>query len=321
MRVKTILVSAGLLVLGAAAGVYVQSKSVVDRSASQTAAAVKETLPSTEPAPKQAVETTPLSAPAVHSNSSPEIQDIIDSCNINEEQLKSHPLYAEELRRTAPLKTNIPELGAYRGLPLDSIEKLAAAGDSLAMAAAGYAELQLASGINTIDPVDFHDNIGEFTSPLGNKRDRAAIDHLDRASYWLYEAALHGRVSAYADLQSVNRARFGSVTNQGLLDEQDVSASGKKAWLVEEFVHNRVFGNIAPQLLVTTEGYMEARVFRKELEVDPDQFLADNPNIQAAIDQQVEIFQRDREEAGLEAIEISPPRIPIEEMIAEICSQ
>lgn len=231
----------------------------------------------------------------------------------------SHPMVMDESERLAPLLVAGPSADAYRDLSQNDIARMAAAGDSMAMAMLGAKEYLSAFGSDA-DPADWLERPGGLGvgqraagSPALTPQQ---VDALDRSAHWLYEAAVNGRLFALVNYANVLESRFGGARELDWIEDDDLPEGQSPPYeLIPSVVYAVTLFELEPQL---KEG-----VFGLAFEEGMKSMLArsDRRLLDRVVDEQVRLFQQARDDIAADAPALPPSRYTEEEIRAEFCQR
>lgn len=234
-----------------------------------------------------------------------------ESC-LTLEQLESHPILVEDAYRFDSVATKGPTIAAYRGLSAAELRGLASQGDSAAMAVLGAMSILRAKKLpeNKAVPYLMHEETGLQTSQLARPPDSVTAAHLEEASEWFYQSALHGRVLALHHVGDLLWMQKGGPVELGWIDkaEYDSLASFPKNALLPANVYNALAFEIAPELQSGPYGTMMSELMlRSELQQKIVKSLGDR-------------FREDLHAAGLPPISVTASAAPpFEELKSLLC--
>ncbi len=244
-------------------------------------------------------------------NLAPGPQDYAAGC-LSFAQLESDPILAEEYARIDLLATSGPTIESYRGLPSAQLGNLAIQGDSAAMAVLGAISVMRAMSLPEENAVAYlllevpGVQSFEFEQPL----EPETAKHLEEASDWFYEAAVHGRLLALQNAGEIIAVAAGTPIELGWIqqDEYETLEGYEQHALDPTNVYGALAFEIAPELRSGPLGTMIA-------ELTPG-----GERQQLVLNELAWRFNQDREAAGLPPIEIPESTAPsMEELESMLC--
>lgn len=167
----------------------------------------------------------------------------------SESELTNHPSILNELSRLAPFSTlNSNDIEPFRGLSEDELISFANQGDSAAMAVLGSMYVMRAQGSPDSAAVD------QFLPPEESTFRRYKVppnqeELFEKAAYWFYESALHGRLLALENLGTVLTFKRTSPVDLGWMTEKEFDdwKESEKYFSIYE-VYRGLAYSIAPEL-------------------------------------------------------------------------
>lgn len=227
------------------------------------------------------------------------------------EQIKTHPMFAEDFGRLDSVAVTGPTIASYRGLSSAELNALATQGDSAAMAVLGAVSLLKARNMTEDSAVPFL--LYEDVSLHGYFRKDAlepeAIKHLEEAYGWFYKSALHGRILALGYAGESIGAVEGGPVGLGWIEEDEYEGLRglRQSAFTPMTVYSALAFEIAPQLRDGPSGIIYEMLPR------------DEPQATILVEL-VKQFEKDREVAKLPPIEIAESTAPpMEEVRAMLC--
>lgn len=237
------------------------------------------------------------------------------SC-LSPEQLETHPAFAKELERLDPVMTNGPAMDSYRYLGRKALLDLADQGDSGAMAVLGAMDLLRFRGLDEARAVAYlrYEDIGLRNRAAQQSPSAAALDDLQTAQDWFYQAALHGRLYALTEMAWLYSWRQQGPVELGWISAKDYDTldnSGLTA-IDPVNVYNDVVHRLAPNLEDGPIGQLLGDM--------RDAFVRPSARQAAIVDELANQFERDRRVAGLPPVVVPEYRGPaLEELQALLC--
>ncbi len=207
--------------------------------------------------------------------------------------------------RFESIRIDVEQLGNYRGLGIDQLKSLAVQGDADAMIVLTMAVVTEAIGLGDTKAVPLAQ--GEIDPDRAGLNKAVVLDKLKElelskeASYWLYEAAVHGRLEAFA--QAGGPLEGFTAVDMGWLDAEayaEVPAKHQRL-LDPESVYATAYFLIDPNLLPSgaEAGYEQWQ---------SDQRDAYGPFFDSIVQPLADRFVADMENRGLSMPEIAPRR-------------
>lgn len=234
-----------------------------------------------------------------------------ESC-LSPGQIESHPMFNADYRRLDAVAISGPTIGSYRGLSSTELRNLATQRDSAAMAVLGAISLLRTRNIAEDKAVPYllGEDAALYTYTSNGQLEPEAIEHLEEAYRWFYEAALHGRLLALPFAGEAIGALEGGAVGMGWIekDEYDALRGFSKSAFMPMTVYNALAFEIAPQLREGPSGMIY-------------EMIPSNDRQKTIVAALAEEFEKDREEANLPPIEIAestaPPLEDIRSMLCE----
>lgn len=232
---------------------------------------------------------------------------------INEGLLESHPMMWEELERLAPFETRGNSIFSYRGLSEANLLTLADQQDSAAMTVLGAMHEVRARDLPDSKAVPYlmleEKELPSYSYNL--PLSEAQVANLEKAAYWYYQAALHGRLMALTDvgyqllMLQRNPVDLGWVSQE----EYDLLSGVERGSFNAFNVYNAAVYTIAPELEIgvfTERADVGRHVAKRFADIVP-------PLVQK--------YSSDRANLGLPPISVPvsklPPPSELEELLCE----
>ena len=132
------------------------------------------------------------------------------------------PLIAADADRLEPYMTNHPSMSNYRGIDMAALNQLAEQGDSAAMVVLATSYSLEAFGLDNSAPTDYL--AGQrplvITEQAFSGESQITRLGLELARYWFYEAAVHGRYAALAQVGLLDARAGITAVDLGWIDQQ-----------------------------------------------------------------------------------------------------
>lgn len=227
-------------------------------------------------------------------------------------QLESHPALVEDSYRFDSVATIGPTMASYRGLSSAELRDLARQGDSAAMSVLGAMSMMRARKLPENKAVAYLMNeggglhTGYFSRPL----DSSTAAHLEEASEWFYQAALHGRVMALYHVGDLLWVQKGGPVELGWIDraEYDSLSPFQKTALLPANVYNVLAYEIAPELQSGPHGNLMMELMPR------------SERQQQILDALRSSFREDLDAAELPPISVAVSTVPpMEELRSLLC--
>ncbi len=132
------------------------------------------------------------------------------------------PLIAADADRLEPYMTNHASMSNYRSIDRESLKQLAEQGDSAAMVVLATAYSLAAFGLDNSEPTEYLAGQRSFiiTEQAFPEESGVTKMALELARYWFYEAAVHGRYAALAQVGLLDARAGKTAVDLGWIDQQ-----------------------------------------------------------------------------------------------------
>ena len=228
------------------------------------------------------------------------------------EQLENHPILAQDFYRYDTVVDSGPIIESYRGLNEQELQELSAQGDSAAMVVLGAMSVMRAREwpVDKAVPYLLLEDPELMAYRYSRPLSAEFLAHMERAKYWFYKAAMHGRLMVLHRVGYAIEIGQGGPVELGWIDKAEYAtlSNYEKSALIPSNVYNALAFEIAPGL---TSGPIGEIFFG----------LIPGTDRQKAVTKQLaEQFQRDVSDAGLPPISVAESIAPpMEEMLSLLC--
>lgn len=216
---------------------------------------------------------------------------------ISPAELDSDPVLADEYARLDSVITSGPTIASYRGLSSAQLVGLAIQGDSAAMAVLGAMAVMRARNLSEDKAVAYllREDPSVWSFSLQSPLEPEVMKHLEQASDWFYNAALHGRLLALENAGEIIAMVAGTPTELGWVEADEYAnlAGYERYELDPATVYHALAFELAPELRSGPFGAINAELTQG------------GERQQVVLDELARQFSEDRQAAGLPPIAIT----------------